>query len=380
MSGEIQKNEGEITFGPKRLEPVPFLAINELQQVRTTYAPASIDELASSIQTDQGGSIASSRTFELANPLLVGFHTQASAKKYISEHGDYYRIPKKERFDYQNLTPLNDETAVILIAGHRRRRAIGRLLEMNNIQPAEARIQSSVHDNIEFNEAIGLQLRENVYERPLPQDEARAIDLLYRHSMMQHGTRPSIRQLAGQIGFSETKVREALTYASLPESIQAYTEDGVLSYSVVRQLAPLYDAFTALYKEDSAIERLHKAELSVQEFCNITLSRLLSGRSDEKISKAIANRVKEIQGQAQYQQATLDFLIETDDLPHRTRRTERQLGATALAVVGHQMHTGVLHSSEVERLETLLAEYRANEARKAAYRPTELELGLAEAS
>ncbi len=379
MSGETQIPGGEITFGPKRLEFVPYPAINELQQVRTTYAPAAIEELAKSIQADQTTAGVSSDTFELANPLLVGYHSKKSAKAYIAEHGDYYRIPKKERLDYQNLTPLNDETAVILIAGHRRR-AIGHLLTMNNIQPTEARIGASVHDDIEFSEAIGLQLRENVYERPLPQDEARAIDLLYRHRASQQGVKPNIKQLASQIGFSETKVREALTYASLPESIQAYTTSGVLSYSAVRQLAPLYDAFNALYKDETPAERLHKAELSVHEFCNITLTRLLSGKSEEKISKAIANRVKEIQGQAQYQQATLDFLIEADGIEYRKRRTERQLGVTALAVVEHQLHAGALRGGEIDKLEALLASYRANQAAQASYLADELELGLSEAS
>lgn len=175
-------------------------------------------------------------------------------------------------------------------------------------------------------------------------------------------------------------MREALTYASLPESIQAYTVSGVLSYSVVRQLAPLYEAFNALYKDEAKADRLHKAELSVHEFCNMTLTRLLSGRSEEKISKAITNRVKEIQGQAQYQQATLDFLIESDSIEYRKRRSERQLGATALAVVEHQLHAGALRGGEIDKLEALLASYRANQATQAAYLADELELGLSEAS
>src|SRR5690606_20343415 len=98
-------------------------------------------------------------------------------ERYIKQHADYYKIPSNERVDVQDLTPLNDDTALILIAGHRRRRAIGRLLEEHNINPALASIAMNVRDEIDFGQAVGLQLRENVYDRTSPQDEARAIDL-----------------------------------------------------------------------------------------------------------------------------------------------------------------------------------------------------------
>ena len=375
MTGKQTHPGGVIEFGPKRLEPVPYVAINELQQVRTTYENASIMELASAIESDHPGMTISSGTFELANPLLMGVHTKKSAKQYISDYSDYYRIPRKDRFDYQNLTPLDDDRAAILIAGHRRRRAIGHLLEKNNIPPVDVRIHSNIHDDITFSEAIGLQLRENVYERPAPQDEARAIDLLYQHNKERLGKVPNIKKLAAQIGFSETKVRDALTFASLPDSIQEYTTSGALSYSVVRQLRPLYDAFLSAYRHDETPVRLQKAELSLKEFCDTVLRQRLSGKSDEKISRTIANRTSEIAGQADYQQLTFDLLVDEHTVERRTDRAGRQLAATAIAVMRYRLRTGEVKDSELDELEALVAARRAEQA---VSRPVELPLGLVE--
>lgn len=377
MTERSEKSGEVIEFGPQRIKMLPYTAINELQQVRTTYDADAIEELAQSIQSGVDGSVISSEQFELANPLLMGRHSPTSAKRYIAEHGDYYHIAKKDRIDVQDLTPFDDDSAIILIGGHRRRRAIGRLLEMNNITPINARVASSVRDEIEFGQAIGLQLRENVYERPSPQDEARAIDLSYRYNVEKLGHAPNIKKLAQNLGFSEKKVRGALTFASLPASIQEYTSSGALSYTIVCQLKPLYDAYFATFRDDTSVERGRKAELSVREFCDTILKQRLAGKSDEKLSKTIANRAKEIQGQADYQQLSFDLLLDDYSPERRANIAGRQLAATAISVMRYRLRTGEVKDDEIRELETLLAAHRLEQAERQV---AELPLGLAEAS
>lgn len=373
MMGKSTEAPGVIEFGPKRLEFVPYTAVNELAQVRTQYDTAGIEELARAIQSGVGANIHSSDAYELGNPLAMGRHTKQSAQRYIQDHGEFYGIARRDRTDYQDLTPFDDDTAVILIAGHRRRRAIGHLLAMNNIDPSNATVASNVRDEIEFGQAIGLQLRENVYERPSPQDEARAIDLSYRYNVEKLGQAPNIRQLAKQLGFSETKVRDALMFASLPASIQEYTASGALSYSVVRQLKPLYDAFHSTYREETPEDQARRAELSVREFCDTMLRQRLSGKTEEKIVETIRNRTKEIQGLAEYQQVSFDFLIEESRIERRVDVAGRQLASTALAVMRYRLRLGEINPAEMDELEALLAAHRAI---RATNETPELPLGL----
>lgn len=377
MTGKNGEHGGLIDFGPKRLELIPYLAVNELEQVRTSYDPAGIEELARAIQSGNGADILSSDAYELGNPLSMGRHTKESAKRYIHDHGDFYGIPTRERMDYQDLTPFDDDTANILIAGHRRRRAIGHLLKVNNIDPGSARVASNVRDEIDFGQAIGLQLRENVYERPSPQDEARAIDLSYRYNIEKLGHAPNVRQLAKQLGFSETKVRDALTFASLPAAIQEYTASGLLSYSVVRQLKPLYDAFLIMHKDEAPEVRAIRAEMSVREFCDTILRRRLAGKTEERISQAITNRTKEIQGMADYQQISFELFIEESRIERRVDVAGRQLASTAIAVMRYRLRLGEIKDSEIQELEMLLAAHRFSQAETEIQ---ELSLGLSEVS
>ena len=94
---EGTRHHGElIDFGPKSLELVPFHAVNELPQVRRQYDEAAIAELAEAIMAGRDTDGLTSEAFELANPILAGRHTRDSARRYIDEHGDYFKIPTKE--------------------------------------------------------------------------------------------------------------------------------------------------------------------------------------------------------------------------------------------------------------------------------------------
>ncbi|MFZ1250606.1 MAG: hypothetical protein WAR37_04140 [Candidatus Microsaccharimonas sp.] len=358
---KTHERESVIDFGPSRLQMVPFIAINELPQVRTTYDPAAIEELAQAIWTDRGDGTISSSDFELANPLLSGRHTKKSAKQFIDNHGEYFHIPTADRIDYQDLTPYDHDTAIILIAGHRRRRAIAHLINHHNLSQDFVRVAGNVRDEIEFDQAVSLQLRENVYDRPSPQDEARAIDLSYRYVQRRTGRVPSLKSLAVELGFKETKVRDAIAFASLPDSIQEYTNSGVLSYSVTRQLKPLFDVFVQYYQslEASSQEAPAKAEFSVREFCDIHLQKRMQGRSDEKLAMAIKSQVKSIEDSIKYQQGSWEFegLEASPEL--RARRANRELVRTAISVMRYRLNTGEMSDEEIADLEKLIASHRS---------------------
>ncbi len=377
MTKTIEGN-GVIEFGPKQLQFVPYGSINELMQVRTRYESGPIEELAQAIWTDRGVGAVSADDFDLANPLLIGRHTPSSAKRYITDYSDYYHIAMAQRPDYQDLTPSSDGKANILIAGHRRRRAIGYLMQQHNILPETVRVASTVRDEIEFAQAIGLQLRENVYERPAPQDEARAIDLAFRYMQTKTGRIPSLKQLSTELGFKETKVRDAVAFAALPDAIQEYTNSGALSYTVTRQLKPLYDVYVRYYqsKAFSTPDAHSKAEASVREFCDIHLQRRMQGRSDDKLGLAITSQLKSVEDSMKYQQGSWDFEGLEVAPEVRARQAGRQLTKTALAVMRYRLALGEMSSDEVTELEQLIAAHREGVGNK----PVELPLDLPDAS
>ena len=367
--GYVDKKE-PIRFGPQNLEYVPLDAINELPQVRTSYNSASLEELATAIIVDshfeEDAHDVTSESFDLISPLTVGRHSRASAARYIADHGDYYKIPEEDRLQLRELVWNDDGNTIISISGHRRKRAIGILLERFEIETDEALVSAHVKNNISFAEAQGLQLRENVYDRPPAQDEARAIDLFYRDIQRRTGSAPSIKQFAAQVGFSETKVRDALAFASLPENVQAFTYDNLLSYTTVRRLKNLQDAYTRLYAVSVAPDKIQEVvEHELIIFCNKLVSMELNGNTEQRRARMIENKSKEIFGQADYQQESL-FLLEPVEPHARRRESDVQLARLAFDVIASKLKRGALSSEEITQLQEMLEREQAIASSRAA--------------
>lgn len=351
-------NKDPILFGPIHMEYVPLAAINELSQVRTSYNSEALQDLATSIinnpTIEDHPEAISSRDFDLLNPLKVGRHTKKSAARYIQAHGDYYEISVQDRQNVDDLTPLDDDTAIISIAGHRRKRAITLLMRQFNLDPSEVFVAADVRQEIRFVDAQAMQLRENVYDRPPAQDEARAISLFYEDIMHRTGATPSIVHFAAQLGFSETKVRDALSFACLPERIQAFTNDGLLSYTTVRRVKTLQDAYKRYYAhlDDSAlIEKNVEHELVT--FCNQMVAMELSGNTEQRRARMIENKSKEIFGQAEYQQEGL-FFLESATPQIRRQTSSQQLSRLAFNVITHQIRQSELSLDALNELEEAL--------------------------
>lgn len=340
MSGGIGEVEGTIIdIGPGRMERIPFPAFNELTQVRTAYDEEGIRELAGAIYAETSGEV-SSDTFKLLSPPAAGLFTRQEAATYITEHGEFYEIPTKDRVDPQDLTPYDDDRAIILIAGHRRKRAVRYLLGQLGVEPERVRLLTAVHPGIEFADAVVLQLRENTYEKPPAWDEARAIELSYRRQQALTGAAPNIRELARYLGYSETKVRDALQFVSLPKSVQEFARGGILSYTSVRGLYPLYAVYQEKYKHLPEAARIAAATAEVENFCNIDICKYLEGKKDDRIGVLIVNKIaalrKEIAAAGgDYSQEELFFMDMSPEV--RVRQSRHQMATLAFRVMQHSV-------------------------------------------
>ncbi len=350
-----------IVFGPSHVEMVPYLAINELPQVRQKYDPEALADLALSMETTPDQEIEETtkitgNNFDLMTPLSIGRHTLKSAKVFLREHADFHEIPSEKRRHVDELARLSDGRIAILNAGHRRKRAVAILAKKYGLNIGAVVINSDVRDDIPFARALGLQLRENNHDRPPAYDEARAISLCYKDTLRHTGSAPSVQRVARELGFSETKVRDALAFGSLPSTIQGLARDGTLPYGTIRRLKPLNDLYERLYAGPDHATVVKSVEDELLAFCNRLLNNKLSGKADQNHQLMIEGKMRELQNQAEYQEGL--FLVEPEIAARRRQESTASLSKLALSVIRYQIRTGALPLDAMGSLVDMLQEAR----------------------
>lgn len=381
---ESERNPGAVYFGPRTLGVVRLSDINELQQVRTSYNPEGIAELADSMivdpEVEHDPQAIADEAFNLSNPVIVAYFpkdSQSELQSFLEDHASMY---SQDTQHASQLVAAEDGSTTLLIGGHRRKRALYQLAERCGIQPSRMEVAANVHENISFAEALRLQLSENVHERPPVQDEARAIERFYQDVVRQHGTEPSIKQFAVQLGFSETKVRDALAFARLPSELQELTEKGLLSYSLVRRFKPLQDVYANLYTVkhgDSAIQDGATREEYIRDSLMVDAARLIKNRLDGNEVRAAAyidGLVKSVKDMIGTPEPL--FELEMMDTPagrrmHASRMVSRTAIETARRALEWQASTGDLDVDSIttlrDRLDELVAAAKAQAVHAQAF-------------
>lgn len=364
-----KKSTERVKFGPGELSTVSLNSVVILPQVRQTFSREGIAELADSIVLGDASYLdvePTSAAFALNNPIITASFTDiAAACRYVMDHADHYEIEPTLTFDQLADRFVDDGVVTVLIAGNRRVLAVSELANRFGINRDDIDLSAVSHENISFADGLGLQLRENVYERPPVYDEARAIERFYRDIVKQTGKKPPLRDFAAKLGFSETKVRDALTFTSLPKVIQAFADTGALSYSMVQSLAPLADAYRQFHKRQYATQPMkgpidQLVEDSLYTFCNNELlSPSLKDDSKKKststIAKLIKNKTEEILSRAVYQQGEFLFASQGGNFDDTARaRSSRRLGVQACAILEAQHYSGDIDQDVIERLQALL--------------------------
>jgi hypothetical protein len=339
--------------------------VNELPQVRTRYDDDSLLELARSMVKGDLPEENEHNIFSLdelkaklilINPQVVGrFSTLERAQEYLDAHADHYGldIPRAA----ESLAQADDGYYYLRIAGHRRRRAIGLLQARFGIADEQLGIASTPHTDITFEEALGLQLRENIYEAPPAHEEARSIERYYNYLAHKEGRQPTIKALAGHLGMSPSKVGTALAFASLPHEVQDLTP-GSLPYTTVSQLKPLYELYLRQHdiRRQNGNPAVEARDDFAREHILIIANRLINNRLNRTGTKATAiiqAHANELLGQMSYQTGEL-FLMEDASVAKRRTRSDRILGETAISTIEYFMRHGRLTDEERARLASVL--------------------------
>jgi len=344
--------EGFVDVGPEKMGWTNLGALNILPQIRTEFDSSNLESLADAMIVDDDGVMA----VRLIHPLSVSVHTTPeSATRYLEDHASYYQIPEEQRITLEDLSPNDEGHFEILGMGNRRTITLRSIMTSRGIPLDQARVSSSQYMDAPFKLMHSLQSRENTYVAPNPADDARSIQLYYDWHIDEYGTVPSNTKIAGYFGFSRSKVKECLEFARLPEDIKQYAYDGLvgrlLPFSTVLKLGELYGAYTAYNNGD--------AELSLKDvntFCETEFASLLKGKKSMRLpNQLLANRIKELRDEAEYQSSPLFDIVDASPT-NRSEMARRRYISEIARAVDVLIRTDEIRPDEVAVLQRILSQ------------------------
>jgi hypothetical protein len=339
MTAPAERSEREATveFGPRDIQFVPLGSIVPLEQVRKEYAPEALEELKDSMvrETDEG------LEFNLLNPLVVAQLDSEHAARYVAELNTFWDT----EFSLADL-PADEASGdyLILIAGHRRLRSIHGIVEDHELDRDTVRVSVVPHHNISFEDAIVLQLHENIYERPNPTEEAEAIRMYYE-AMRRKDARYTKAACARALNFSPEKIQRALAYSSLPDQVKDLVRTGVLSYGVGIEISRAQVEYLKRYHQLHGRGELEPTdELTTPEefaeydtftlamrICAKMQRERIRGRRLEEHLRAV---VADLRQRNSFEQGEFDLMLEEYNPHVRRSKAVRDLGAIAAHSLG----------------------------------------------
>jgi hypothetical protein len=358
-------NEGYVEFGPSRLQYVPLTLIGVLEQNRQTYPPEHIRELADSMVIQEEDGVVE---FEMIHQTTIARLHREAAEAYLSDHNEHYGV----NHTIDDLEADSEGAYHILIAGHCRRLAIYLNCRNYNIEPSRALVSMSPRDEITFEEALALQVRENYHLRTSPQDDASSILRYYQLRTRREGREPPLSDCAKVLGYSASKIRDALRFARLPGEVQEFArgEKPLLSYSVAVQLFAVYEAYLLYHFErngndvDAAAET---ATASVVGFAKGLVASVLHSRTTNS-EAVIRGKLRELTdapyvAEGLFEMGTEDYNGHNDNGGVNGRR----MGHLAISALAYRHRHAEMTDSEEERVLEIAELIRRRRADRGEY-------------
>ncbi|KKW03372.1 MAG: hypothetical protein UY35_C0007G0054 [Candidatus Saccharibacteria bacterium GW2011_GWC2_48_9] len=361
--------EGErIEVGPANLIFVQLSSVHELTQIRQEYDERGIEELARSIVTHPDelhqaaqaqDYVAISRALDLSHPLILNRLDADHLSVYVSDHARYYDTGEPEYI------PQDDQDTLVLISGHRRRRALELIAKEYDFELDKLYVGSTIHENLSLHEAQRKQYAENISQRPPAVDEAKVISNYYK--VEQAAGRPvTLQAVAHQFGCSESKVASAIAFDRLPKEIREYVADEngitsgdrpVLPFSLVARMGVLVALYEERYSRRAEYSTMQETK---QQYVTALLAMLansltqmrLKGRSAHDIDVRLSAEIATARGELRLQTEEL-FVIE-EPVSVRRQKSSSALAGTAIHTLDLLEKQGQLHPDMIARLAALV--------------------------
>lgn len=363
-----------VEAGSDYVTMMPERAIFVLPQVRKTMDEDDLDELrAAIVQTDDAGNFIG---LSLENPPIIADLGPEEAALYLKEVNKFWSTD----------ISLSDAEAdlhtgryTFLIAGHRRLRVLREAAETYNL---DVTLPVSVRRDVSFEEALIIQLRENVYKQPDPTEIAEAIRRAYDYRKASN-PRYTQAECAKELGSTPSRVSRALAYSDLPDEIKGWVKKKDMSFSLAVTLGHIQKEFVLRYDqmrqdgmlsdEDAFVSAEEYASYEVLTFGYRMFAILQrSRRSGGQALDRATGQLNTLRMQRRYAQDPLDFLVEVESAHHRRQSAVLDLAKFALRGFAAAVE------ADTAVLERVLAENpRAAEALDVALRRHREQAGVA---
>lgn len=358
-----------VEVGPHKTMLVRLGDVRELPQIREVIREKEIEDLARAIIADSDALQQAqtpeeiSTALDLMHPPELIMLQPDELEVYLADHADFYELEEPVVIPHDNLPVMLQN------AGHRRKRAIEYIIvKMKGLTLQDVAVRCTVHEGMTFAQANRRQAKENSHVQTSALEDAHNIIRQYKFIQRREGRRPLVSEIADIYGFSADKVRTALAYDSLPDSVKAFTGEEskkeVLSYSLVADLGPLMDLYERRYEKRSAAEpaiypiegRDERVETDLKAFAaKLARKKIEKVRSGE-LRNLLEIEKKSVLGSIAVTAENL-FLFEVEKSSPRERMITAytRLGQAGLNGVEHAAAQGALGAEEIERIEQLLA-------------------------
>lgn len=240
-----------------------------LPQMRKNFDPEKVRELAYSIAANG-----------LINSQIVAILPEAEFWKYVDYVSKVWKVEispaDRERLSKQK----RGRYFYVIVAGERRLRAIGVLWnegclacrEKNKGKPVThgkcwkehfgtESIKVLVPKTKDHRRLLATQLAENVYDRPLPHEEAEAVAQLTVF-LKSENPKISYANIAKRIGRTAELVSRSMSFYTLPASIRLLVREKRIKYGVAVELARLHKE--AAYTEEQLLIEANMSVVSKQ--------------------------------------------------------------------------------------------------------------------
>lgn len=231
-----------------------------LPQVRQHYDQAALGILAANIAR-----------LGVLQPQMVAVLSSSTCEHYL----EVFNFIFESSLCRADLTRAPDGYYYIVIAGHRR------VLAQRMLGHKQSFVR--LYREIDPQQAITLQISENLYQHPAPEDEAEVFYQLYRLAYRDDAKLSPTRFARENrvlLGKSEQAIYQAIRFCELPPEIVAMVHCGAIAYGVAIQLTRLRQYLTGDELVDTA-KRAFLSQQTVREFKRVVDGVLFARKSNQ---------------------------------------------------------------------------------------------------
>lgn len=232
----ISPDHEPVLFGPEseQVKQLSYVVINVASQMRNEFDEQEQSDLTSSI-----------RAAGLQNPLIVFEMSPELTEWYV----DLCNETWSGEVDVSKYTQSPDGTYFVLVAGERRYRSLGSIIEEDEHDPANVYVTCQVRRCESPLDMMQSQAAENIYSSPRPYQHATIIHELYKLGLAGGLYETEDEFIRGYSPSGRESTKKALAFYTLPEYVRDTVAKNELGYGQAVLLVDFHQAYQSKLDE-----------------------------------------------------------------------------------------------------------------------------------